>query len=82
MNGTTSVYLGVSTVGQRLDAERLELDRYCQQRGWHKTWLYEETASGAKASRPPRFRPPDGGPVRGPRRAPGLLQARPIGSAA
>lgn len=52
MNGRTAVYLRVSTGEQRLDAQRLELERHCRLRGWADLRLYEEKACGAKASRP------------------------------
>lgn len=52
MNGTTAIYMRVSTNDQRLDSQQRELKRFCQQRCWKDLHFYEDKMSGTKASRP------------------------------
>ncbi len=47
----TAIYLRVSTPDQKVAMQRTELGRYCKQRGWKNLRFYEDTASGAKATR-------------------------------
>ncbi len=47
----TAVYLRVSTDDQNLDSQRDSLAAVCRQRGWTEVNVYEDTASGADASR-------------------------------
>lgn len=52
MNGTTALYQRVSTGGQKLDSQDVELRRYCQRRGWKNLVTYSDKISGASAGRP------------------------------
>lgn len=52
MNGTTAIYMRVSTGGQKLDSQDVELRRYCQRRGWKNLATYSDKLSGATAGRP------------------------------
>ena len=46
-----AAYLRVSTDQQSHDSQRLELEDYCQRRGWADVRWYTDTASGAKQGR-------------------------------
>lgn len=54
MNKRTAIYLRVSIANgaQVTDSQLDEVTRYCQMKGWHDTTIYEDKASGTKASRP------------------------------
>lgn len=52
MNGITAIYMRVSTAGQKLDSQDVELQRYCQRRGWKNLVTYTDKISGASAGRP------------------------------
>lgn len=52
MNEGTAIYMRVSTGGQRLDSQDVELRRYCQRRGWKNLLTYSDKISGASAGRP------------------------------
>lgn len=47
------IYCRVSTTDQTTSNQRIELERYCQQRGWQVVQVYEDTGvSGATQERP------------------------------
>ena len=57
MNGNgrhTAIYIRVSTDNgsQTTDSQLEEISRYCQMKAWSNTVIYEDRASGSKASRP------------------------------
>ena len=47
-----ALYCRVSTFEQTTENQRLELNRYCEARGWTATEYLDEGVSGAKESRP------------------------------
>ena len=47
-----AMYARVSTAEQTVENQRLELNRYCEARGWTATEYLDEGVSGAKESRP------------------------------
>jgi DNA invertase Pin-like site-specific DNA recombinase len=51
-NGTTAIYIRVSTNGQKTDSQKKELQSYCRGRGWRRIAVYEDKMSGATTSRP------------------------------
>ena len=54
MNAKTAVYVRVSTNNgsQTTDSQLVEIQKYCELRGWTDTEVYEDHVSGGKASRP------------------------------
>lgn len=52
MNGSIALYQRVSTEGQKLDSQDVELRRYCRQRGWKNLAAYADKISGTSAGRP------------------------------
>lgn len=46
------LYLRVSTSDQSVEAQRMELQAYCQHKGWTITGEYSDTASGSRRDRP------------------------------
>ena len=54
MSKTTAIYVRVSTATgkQTTDSQMLEVQNYCQMRGWTNTEVYSDKVSGGKASRP------------------------------
>jgi DNA invertase Pin-like site-specific DNA recombinase len=51
MSKRIATYLRVSTSDQTIDSQRLELQEYCQRRGWSVVAEYTDCVSGAKFSR-------------------------------
>jgi len=51
MSKRIATYLRVSTSDQTIDSQRLELQEYCQRRGWRVAAEYCDTVSGAKFTR-------------------------------
>src|ERR1039457_1018978 len=48
-----AIYMRVSTSGQTVENQRLELEAYCQRQGWTITKVYEDSGfSGSKSDRP------------------------------
>jgi DNA invertase Pin-like site-specific DNA recombinase len=47
-----ALYLRVSTLDQKTDLQREELESYCQARGWAIVATYEDKATGMNANRP------------------------------
>lgn len=45
----TALYLRVSSKGQKLDSQDVELRRYCKRRGWTKLATYSDKISSTKA---------------------------------
>ncbi len=54
MEKATAIYARVSTANgkQTTDSQLLEVQNYCQMRGWTNLEIYSDKVSGAKASRP------------------------------
>lgn len=54
MNGSTAIYLRVSTANgsQSTDSQEREVRQYCASRGWTDTEVFADHLSGAKDSRP------------------------------
>ena len=54
MEKMTALYARISTSGgkQTTDSQLLEVENYCQMRGWTKVEVYSDKVSGAKSSRP------------------------------
>jgi len=54
MNPKTAIYVRVSTNNgsQTTDSQLLEIQKYCEMRGWTETEVFEDHVSGGKASRP------------------------------
>jgi len=54
MEKITALYVRISTSTgkQTTDSQLLEVERYCQMRGWTSTEVYSDKVSGGKASRP------------------------------
>lgn len=54
VNGTTAIYLRVSTANgsQSTDSQEREVRQYCAARGWNEVEVFKDHLSGAKASRP------------------------------
>ena len=54
MSKITSIYVRISTnTGkQTTESQLLEVEKYCQMRGWTNTEVYSDKVSGGKASRP------------------------------
>ena len=54
MEKITAIYVRISTSTgkQTTDSQLLEVERYCQMRGWTSTEVYSDKVSGGKASRP------------------------------
>jgi DNA invertase Pin-like site-specific DNA recombinase len=51
MNPRVAIYLRVSTEHQNHESQRIELEEYCQRRGWSNVRWFTDTASGAKQNR-------------------------------
>ena len=54
MSSKTAIYARVSTANgkQSTDSQLLEVEKYCQMRGWTNLEIYSDKVSGAKATRP------------------------------
>lgn len=54
MSKTTAIYVRISTASgkQTTDSQLLEVQTYCQMRGWTNCEVYTDKVSGGKASRP------------------------------
>ncbi len=54
MSSKTAIYARVSTANgkQSTDSQLLEVEKYCQMRGWANLEIYSDKVSGAKATRP------------------------------
>jgi DNA invertase Pin-like site-specific DNA recombinase len=48
----TAVYMRVSTADQKLDSQKVELNRYCKARGWKNVAVYADKITGASTTRP------------------------------
>jgi DNA invertase Pin-like site-specific DNA recombinase len=54
MNSKTAIYVRVSKSdgSQTTDSQLLEIQKFCEMRGWTETEVFEDHVSGGKASRP------------------------------